>query len=240
MKRRLAGPRSVTEALRANVSQIVVVYFDPQVRSAAEVAKEAGERGARVEEKTARDLDALTPDGLRHQGILAISGEYSYVDLDELMRQAGERPLLVALDEITDPHNLGAIIRSAVALGANGILTLKDRAAPVTGVAVRAAAGATEHARIARVTNLSRTLAELAERDLQIVGLAGEGDTLISELPEAPAGRVLVIGSEGKGLRPLVRKHCQVLARIDLPGAIASLNASVAAGIALYEASRQR
>ena len=240
MKRRLAGPRSVTEALRADVNQIVVVYFDPQVRSAAEVAKEAGQRGARVEEKTARDLDALTPDGLRHQGILAISGEFSYVDLDELMRQAGERPLLVALDEITDPHNLGAIIRSAVALGANGILTLKDRAAPVTGVAVRAAAGATEHARIARVTNLSRTLAELAERDLQIVGLAGEGDTRISELPEAPGGRVLVIGSEGKGLRPLVRKHCQVLARIDLPGAIASLNASVAAGIALYEASRQR
>lgn len=240
MKRRLAGPRSVTEALRANVSQIVVVYFDPSVRSAAEVAKEAAQRGARVEERAARDLDALTPDGLRHQGVLAISGEYSYVDLDELMRQAGERPLLVALDEITDPHNLGAIIRSAVALGANGILTLKDRAAPVTGVAVRAAAGATEHARIARVTNLSRTLAELAERDLQIVGLAGEGDTLISELPEAPAGRVLVIGSEGKGLRPLVRKHCQVLARIDLPGAIASLNASVAAGIALYEASRQR
>ncbi len=240
MKRRLAGPRSVTEALRANVGAIVVVYFDPSVRAAADVAKEAAQRGARVEERTARDLDALTPDGLRHQGVLAISGEYSYVDLDELMRQAGERPLIVALDEITDPHNLGAIIRSAVALGADGILTLKDRAAPVTGVAVRAAAGATEHARIARVTNLARTLAELAERDLQIVGLAGEGDARIAELPEPPAGRVLVIGSEGKGLRPLVRKHCHLLARIDLPGAIASLNASVAAGIALYEASRQR
>jgi 23S rRNA (guanosine2251-2'-O)-methyltransferase len=239
VKRRLAGPHGVTEAIRANPGQVVILYFDPGVRTASEVAREASERGVRIEERTGRDLDALA-DGLRHQGVLAITGEFSYVDLDELLRQAGERPLIVALDEITDPHNLGAIVRSAVALGADGIITLKDRAAPVTAVAVRAAAGATEHARIARVTNLSRTLVELAERDLSIVGLAGEGETLISELPEAPAGRVLVIGSEGKGLRPLVRKHCHLLARIELPGAIASLNASVAAGIALYEASRQR
>lgn len=239
MKRRLAGPRSVTEAIRANAGQVIVLYFDPNVRAATEVVKEAGERGVKVEERTARDLDALA-DGLRHQGVLAITGEYSYLDLEELLEKAGPAPLIVALDEITDPHNLGAIVRSAVALGADGILTLKDRAAPVTPVAVRAAAGATEHARIARVTNLSRTLIDLAQRDFQIVGLAAEGDTLISQLPEAPFGRVLVIGSEGKGLRPLVRKQCAILARIDLPGAIASLNASVAAGIALYEASRQR
>lgn len=239
MKRRLAGTHGVAEATRAQPGQIVVVYFDPTVRAAADVAKEAAGRGVKIEERTGRELDALA-DGLRHQGVLAITGEYSYVDLSELLERAGPAPLLVALDEITDPHNLGAIVRSAVALGADGIITLKDRAAPVTPVVVRVAAGATEHARIARVTNLARTLHELAERDLSIVGLAGEGDARIAELPPAPFGRVLVVGSEGKGLRPLVRKHCHLLARIDLPGPIASLNASVAAAIALYEAARQR
>jgi 23S rRNA (guanosine2251-2'-O)-methyltransferase len=237
VRRRIAGPRAALEAVRAAAGQVVVVYFDPSVRAAAEAAKEAAGRGVKVEERTARDLDALAGE-LRHQGILAITGEYSYVPLEQLLAGGG-RPLLVALDEITDPHNLGAIVRSAVALGATGVITLKDRAAPVTPVAVRAAAGATEHARITRVTNLARTLAELAEQELQIVGLAAEGDTDISSLPPASTGRVLVVGSEGKGLRPLVRKQCTVLARIPLPGVIASLNASVAAGIALYEAARQ-
>ncbi len=238
MKRRIAGPRAVVEAVRAGAGQLVVVYFDPQVRAAGEAAQEAAARGVKVEERAARELDALAGE-LRHQGVLAIAGEFSYVPLEALY-EGEDEPLLVALDEITDPHNLGAIVRSAVALGASGVITLKDRAAPVTPVVVRAAAGATEHAKIARVTNLARTLAQLAEQDLQIVGLAAEGDVDIGALPDAPRGRVLVVGSEGRGLRPLVRRHCQVLASIPLPGTIASLNASVAAGIALYAAAAQR
>lgn len=238
MKRRIVGPRAVAEAVRAHPGQVVVVYFDPSVRAAAEVAREAGGRGVKIEERSQRDLDGLAGE-LRHQGVLAITGEFSYLPLEALY-EGVDQPLLVALDEITDPHNLGAIIRSAVALGADGIITLKDRAAPVTPVAVRAAAGATEHAKVARVTNLARTLADLGDQELSIVGLAAEGDVEIGALPPAPRGRVLVVGSEGKGLRPLVRKHCHVLARIPLPGAIASLNASVAAGIALFEAARQR
>jgi 23S rRNA (guanosine2251-2'-O)-methyltransferase len=175
----------------------------------------------------------------RSQGLLALAGEYPYVGPD-LLDTLGDGALIVALDEITDPHNFGAIVRSAVAFGADAILTLKDRAAPATPVVVRASAGATEHARIVRITNLARTLASLREDGRQIVGLAAEGDASISALPPADRGRVLVIGSEGHGLRPLVRKQCDVLARIAMPGRIASLNASVAAGIALHAVSQQR
>lgn len=185
-------------------------------------------------------MNALAPEG-RHQGIVAIAGEFAYIELEEALLAAAERPLLVALDEITDPHNLGAIVRSAVAFGADAILTLRDRAAPVTPVVVRASAGATEHARIVRVTNLARTLTALREQhQLQVVGLAADGEVEISKLPEAERGRVLVVGSEGKGMRPLVRKQCSVIARIPIGGPLASLNASVAAGIALYAASEQR
>ena len=185
------------------------------------------------------ELDALA-EGLRHQGVVAITGDFPYLDLEGLLAGIEGAPFLLALDEITDPHNFGAMIRSAVALGAHGVLTLKDRAAPVTGAVVRASAGATEHARIARVTNLARTLTELRdERGLSIVGLAADGDRDIDALDEAPQGRVIVVGSEGKGLRPLVRKQCTELARIPMTNAIASLNASVAASIALF-ATRPR
>jgi 23S rRNA (guanosine2251-2'-O)-methyltransferase len=172
--------------------------------------------------------------------VVAVAGEYPYLSLAELLAALPARALLVALDQVTDPHNFGAIVRSAVALGADGVLTLKDRAAPVTPVVVRASAGATELARIARVTNLARTLGELRERGLQIVGLDAEGTTRLRELPAAEAGRVLVVGSEGHGLRRLVREQCDVLASIELGGRLGSLNASVAAGIALYESMQQR
>jgi 23S rRNA (guanosine2251-2'-O)-methyltransferase len=185
------------------------------------------------------ELDALA-EGLRHQGVVAIGGDFPYLDLDGLLARIEGPPFLLALDEITDPHNFGAMIRSAVALGAHGVLTLKDRAAPVTGAVVRASAGATEHANIARVTNLARTLAELREhRFLSIVGLDAEGEHDIDKLPPAPEGRVIVVGSEGKGLRPLVAKQCTHLARIPMTNAIASLNASVAASIAMF-ATRPR
>jgi 23S rRNA (guanosine2251-2'-O)-methyltransferase len=166
--------------------------------------------------------------------VVAIAGSYSYLSFDELMGQLPERALLVALDEITDPHNFGAIVRSAVALGAHGIITLKHRAAPVTPVVVRASAGATEHARIARVANLAHTLDALQERDYEVLGLAAEADTDLHGVRASRSGRVLVVGSEGRGLRRLVREHCTQLVRIPMAGPIASLNASVAAAIALY------
>lgn len=240
MKRLLLGPHSVIEALRAAPDRVSVVYADAAPNAAvADVLRVARERNVRCEPRERAELDVLSRAG-RHQGVLAIAGEYSYLTLEALLAGAGERPLLVALDQITDPHNFGAIIRSAVGLGAQGIITLKDRAAPVTPAVVRASAGASEVARIARVTNLSRALDELRARDLQVVGLAPEGEIELAALPFAREGRVLVIGSEGSGLRRLVRERCDVLARIRLAGTLQSLNASVATAIAIYESLKTR
>lgn len=238
MKRVVVGPRAVVEALRASAAEVNAVFVQPEARRAlADLAKEAGQRGVKVEERTHDELDALAK-GHKHQGVVAITGAYPYADLPTLLERAASPPLFVALDQITDPHNLGAIVRSAVAFGADGVITLKNRAAPVTPVVVRASAGATEHARIARVTNLARTLADLVERGVDAIGLDADGDVAIDALPPAPGGRVLVIGAEGKGLRRLVRERCSMLARIPQTGPVASLNASVAASIALFCARR--
>ena len=239
MKRLLLGPHAVLEAVRGRAGQIAVVFVASNAERGHKAAlDEIRSRGVRIEGRPPEELDAIA-DGTRHQGLLALAGEYPYVGPD-VLETLGDDVLLVALDEITDPHNFGAIVRSAVAFGADAILTLKDRAAPVTPVVVRASAGATEHARIVRITNLARTLAALRDEGRQIVGLAAEGEVAVTDLPPAERGRVLVVGSEGHGLRPLVRKQCDVLARIAMPGRIASLNASVAAGIALHAVSRQR
>ena len=241
MKRILVGRRPVLEALRASPQSISVIYLDAADKAAMrEIDDEARKRDVRVEERDGAELEALAT-GLRHQGAVAITGEFSYLDLDTLLHKLpAERALIVALDEVTDPHNFGAIVRSAVAFGADGILTLKHRAAPVTPVVVRASAGATEHAQIARVTNLAQTLDVLAERGLEIVGLDMDGDLLIEDLEVELGGLVLVVGSEGRGLRRLTRERCTRIASITMPGPIASLNASVAAGIAIHHASRAR
>jgi 23S rRNA (guanosine2251-2'-O)-methyltransferase len=237
MKRLLLGPRAASEGIRAAPGQVSVVYLQVGGGHTAELIALARNRNVAVQERTAEELDAMA-EGVRHQGVIAIAGEYAYCPLDDLLEAAGPGTVILALDQIQDPHNLGAIVRSAVALGAVGIITLKDRAAPVTPVVVRASAGATERARIARVTNLARTLGELREREIQVIGLAAEGDVSIDALPPAPNGRALVVGSEGDGLRRLVRENCDHLARIPMSGALASLNASVAAAIALYECVR--
>jgi 23S rRNA (guanosine2251-2'-O)-methyltransferase len=240
MKRIVVGPRAVHEAVVAHSGDISAVFVQEDAgRALNDLAAEAGRRGVKVEARTKEELDALAK-GHKHQGVVAITGAYSYVDLDTVLARAASPALIVALDEITDPHNLGAIVRSAVAFGADGVITLKHRAAPVTPVVVRASAGATEHARIAKVTNLARTLEELAERGMSVVGLDAAGDCDLHTLPEAPEGRVIVVGAEGKGMRRLVRERCTVVAKIAHPGPVASLNASVAASIALYEAFRQR
>ena len=240
MKRIIAGPRAVGEALNGRARDIQVVFVERDARGAiGALVVEAERHAVRVEERTSEELDALAK-GHRHQGVVAIGGAYPYVDFEAIRAAAGPRPLYVGLDQITDPHNFGAIVRSAVIFGADGILTLKKRAAPVTPVVVRASAGATEHARIARVTNLSQTALSLSKEGMSVVGLDAEGDVSIADLPDAPAGRLIIVGAEGKGLRRLTRERCTVLARIEQVGPVASLNASVAASIALYEAARQR
>jgi len=240
MKRIVAGRRAVLEALRAERGSISAVYVDPEARDALRELIEAARRaGTPIEDHPRASLDALAGN-VRHQGVIAIGGDYPYIDLDALVGGAPSAPVFVALDELSDPHNFGAIVRSAVALGADGVITMRHRAAPVTPVVVRAAAGATEHARIARVTNLAASLVTLRERGLAIVGLDAQGSSRVDELPAFESGCVLVIGSEGRGLRRLVRERCDRLTRIELTGPIASLNASVAAAIALYEVCRRR
>ena len=240
MKRLLLGPRSVTEALRANAAEISVVYVsDEDRRELVTLSDEARKRNVIVEARTPHELDKLAK-GDRHQGVVAISGTYPYLNLEELLAKLPEKPLLVALDEVTDPHNFGAIVRSAVAFGAHGVITLKQRAAPVTPVVVRASAGATEHARIARVTNLATTLTTLANDGYDVIGLAAEGAGDLRTLIPPRGAAVLVVGSEGRGLRRLVRERCTELVRIPMDGPIESLNASVAAAIALYALTAPR
>lgn len=235
MKRLVLGPRAVAEALRGQAGELSVIYVADGRRELAELVELARQRRVVVEARPPEELDRLAK-GDRHQGVLAIGGSYPYLSFEELVDKLPELPFLVALDEITDPHNFGAIVRSAVAFGAHGVLTLKDRAAPVTPVVVRASAGATEHARIVRVTNLANTLQALAKEGYDVIGLAAEGsDDLRSLKRTRPT--CLVVGSEGHGLRRLVRERCTQLVRIPMDGPIASLNASVAAGIALYALS---
>lgn len=226
----------MTEALRAHAAELSVVYLAEDTRrELTTIAELAKQRGVVAETRSVRELEALA-EGERHQGVIAIGGSYSYVNFEELLDGMPDDALLVALDEITDPHNFGAIVRSAVAFGAYGVITLKQRAAPVTPVVVRASAGATEHARIARVTNLAQTLSSLVERGFEAIGLAGDASHDLRSL-SAGGARVLVIGSEGYGLRRLVRERCTSLVRIPMAGPIESLNASVAAGIALFALS---
>jgi 23S rRNA (guanosine2251-2'-O)-methyltransferase len=238
----VAGPHAVLEALKRGGESVQVVYFASGAaagRRMTAIKEAARSRNARLERIDERDLDALAGE-VRHQGVAAVAGAYTYVDLDTILRNALPRPLLLALDQVTDPHNFGAMVRSAVALGADGVIVLRKRACPVTPAVVRASAGATEHARIARVANLSRALLSLRERGLQVVGLDEKAEREMGSLGYPSEGRVLVVGSEGSGLRRLVRNSCDELVRIRLKGPVSSLNASVAAGIALYESARRR
>jgi len=180
-----------------------------------------------------------------HQGVVALAGEYRYAELGEVLARAapvadGAEPLLILLlDGITDPHNLGALVRSAEVLGAHGVVIPDRSAAPVTPAAVKASAGATERMRIARVGNLLRTLDSLRERGIRVLGADATGGQRLDEVDlTVPVG--LVVGAEGKGMREAVARRCDALFHIPQRGAVASLNASVAGAITLYEAARQR
>jgi len=237
MTRVLAGRRPVLEAMRGN-TKIRRIYTESQ-RPFPDVREAAQAQGIPITNRDRADLDRLS-DGVRHQGVVAIADEYEYRELDEIVARA-ERPLaLVALDQVTDPQNLGAIIRSAVTLGLDGLIVPKHRAAGITAAVVRASAGATEHAAIARVTNLQRTLLSLSESGIEVVGLDAGADVDIRDLEPSASGRVLVVGSEGKGLRRMVRQRCDIVVQIPQDGPLDSLNASVAAAIAIYEITGKR
>lgn len=240
----VAGRNSVLEALRAGVpcSAVFVghrITVDDRVR---EIRSVAAARGLPLMEVTTIELDRMT-DGLVHQGVAISVPAYAYVDLPRILaaaEKAGEPALVVALDGITDPRNLGAVLRSAAAFGAHGVVLPERRAAGVTAAAWKVSAGAAARMPVARVTNLVRALGELREAGCFVVGLDGAGSVEVADVQLATDPVVLVIGSEGKGLGRLVRSTCDVVAAIPIRGAVESLNAGVAAGIGLYQVARLR
>lgn len=237
MTRVLAGRRPVLEAMRGN-AKLSRIYTEPQ-RAYPDICKAAEAQGIPITNRDRAALDKLS-DGVRHQGVVALAEDFQFCEPEEIIAHSEGPPALVALDEVTDPQNLGAIIRSAVTLGLDGLIIPKHRAAGITAAVVRASAGATEHASIARVTNLQRTLLTLSESGLEIIGLDAGGDIDVRDLEPSPRGRVLVVGSEGKGLRRMVRQRCDIVVHIRQEGPMDSLNASVAAAIAMYEISAKQ
>lgn len=240
----VAGRNPVVEALRAGVPCTGVwlahqIDVDDRVR---EIRKLTTERHLPLAEVTRAELDKIT-DGLAHQGVAMQVPPYAYVDVDALLaraRRAGAPPLVVALDGVTDPRNLGAVLRSAGAFGAHGLVVPERRAAGVTASAWKVSAGAAARVPVARVTNLVRALGQLRDAGCSIVGLDAGGTMPVADLHLATDPVVLVVGSEGKGLGRLVRQNCDVIASIPIGSDVESLNAGVAAGIALYEVARLR
>ncbi|MFP2964234.1 23S rRNA (guanosine(2251)-2'-O)-methyltransferase RlmB [Myxococcus sp. 1LA] len=238
------GVNPVLEALRARPDEVERLYLvEGQLgaRAAGELLSRAREYGIRVE-KVTRERLATLADGGVHQGVVVELRGFKYAELEDVLEAAKalkQPPLVVVLDGIQDPHNLGAIIRSADALGAHGVVIAKDRAVQVTGTVAKASAGAVEHSRIARVVNISRALEELKEAGLWVAAADVDAkEPMWSARLDGPLA--LVVGAEGAGVREGVLKHCDFRLRIPMAGQVSSLNASVSAGILLYEVARQR
>jgi 23S rRNA (guanosine2251-2'-O)-methyltransferase len=239
----VAGRNAVLEALQAKVPATTLyiahhIDTDDRVRTAIKLA---ADRGLTLLETGRSELDRLT-QGAVHQGLALRVKPYEYAhpaDLTALAVDAAQLPLIVALDGITDPRNLGAVVRSAAAFGGHGVVIPGRRSAGVTAGAWKASAGALARVPVAQAANLARTLAAYREAGLFVVGLAADGGTDVADMEIADSPLVLVIGSEGRGLSRIVAEQCDLLARIPI-GDMESLNAGVAAGIALYEAARRR
>jgi 23S rRNA (guanosine2251-2'-O)-methyltransferase len=236
------GRNPVLECLRAGVpaTALYVAIGTQADERLTETVTRAADSGIAILEVPRADLDRMTTNGL-HQGIALQVPPYEYAHPDELLEAAMDAPpaLLVALDNISDPRNLGAIVRSVAAFAGHGVLIPQRRSASVTAVAWRTSAGAAARVPIARATNLTRTLKNWAGRGLQLVGLDADGDTVLDDLDGA-GPVVVVVGSEGKGLSRLVRESCDAVVSIPMAGPAESLNASVAAGVVLAEIARQR
>ncbi|HUC73885.1 MAG TPA: 23S rRNA (guanosine(2251)-2'-O)-methyltransferase RlmB [Vicinamibacterales bacterium] len=234
---RVYGIHPVLEALRAGrvTALRMSVRADDRL---SELVRVAEQQGVRVRRATVGELDRLARRGA-HQGVVADVHEADRLSVEDLVAGAKGAPLVVVLDGIEDPHNVGAIIRTVDAAGADGVIRQARHAARLDGAAAKASAGAVSHVRIAEVVNIARALESLKDAGVWTIGLAADGatpyDAIDFRLPSA-----VVVGAEGTGLRRLIRERCDWLASIPLAGHVQSLNVSVAAGIALFEAVRQR
>lgn len=240
----VAGRNPVVEALRAGVpakALYVAARIDTDER-VRESLKTAADQGIPLLEASRTDLDRLTGQAV-HQGLVLQVPPYAYAHPEDLLERAadsGRPPLLVVLDGVTDPRNLGAVVRSVAAFGGHGVIVPERRAAGMTATAWKTSAGAAARIPVARTTNVNRALESLKAAGCFVVGLDADGDVRLPGLELATGPLVLVAGAEGKGLSRLVRENCDVVASIPMIGGTESLNASVAMGVALYEVSRLR
>lgn len=237
----IEGRNPVIEALKSDAQiDTILISKEAAQGSLNKVIELAKEKNILVKNVDKTALDKLS-ENKRHQGVIAQAMEYEYKDIDDILeyaRQKGEKPFVIILDEITDVHNLGAIIRTAECLGAHGVIIPKRRAAQVNGVVAKSSAGAIEYLPVARVTNISQTIEELKVKGLWIYGADMDGKNIYDEKFDVPVA--LVIGSEGSGIGRLVKEKCDNLVKIPMRGNINSLNASCAASIIIYEIMKQR
>ena len=235
----IAGRNAVMEALKSgrNLDSVLIARGDRQ-GSIAAIAARCKEQGIPIKEADVRKLDAMAAN---HQGVIAIAACKEYVTLDALFDAAAERgesPFFIVCDELEDPHNLGAILRTAEAAGAHGVIVPRRRSVGLTSTVYKASAGAVEYVPVARVANINDTLRELKERGVWVYGLDMDGeDWCATDMTGATA---LVVGSEGRGVSRLVRENCDFILSLPMNGRVNSLNASVACGIVMYEVARQR
>jgi 23S rRNA (guanosine2251-2'-O)-methyltransferase len=240
----VAGRNPVVEALRAGVparSLYVAARIDADDRT-KEALKIATDLGLALLEVSRTDLDRITGNAV-HQGLALQIKAYEYAHPEDLLVRAadrGDEPLIVALDGVTDPRNLGAVLRSAAAFGGHGVVVPQRRSAGVNAAAWKVSAGAAARVPVALASNLTRALEDYKKAGCFVVGLDAGGDTSLPDLELADGPVVLVVGSEGEGLGRLIRQTCDVIASIPMAGQMESLNAGVAAGIALYEVARRR
>jgi len=242
MSRLVYGLHPVQELLHSRPQQIQLLWLlEPRGsrrHSLAEFKRQVKERGIEVRHATREQLDAFC-DTASHQGVVAVVGEFDYCALEDLVESTHPSPLLVAADGITDPQNLGAMIRSSVVLGATGMVVPKDRSSAITPTVVRVSSGATEHLRCAMVINLARALRQLKQAGLWVTGAVERGGLAPSQLALTEP-TVLVLGNEQRGIRPNVLKACDQLVTIPTTGPIGALNVAAATSVLLYEAARQR
>lgn len=238
----IEGRNALTEALKSGraIDKLYVAEGSTD-RALARLAALAKEAGAVVVPTDRRKLDQMSPTGA-HQGVIAAVAAHEYASVDDILDLAarrGEAPLIVICDELSDPHNLGAIIRTAECAGAHGVIIPKRRSVGLTAVVAKTSAGAVEYLPVARVANVVNTIRELKEKGVWVYGTAADADSELYRT-ELTGPAAIVIGNEGEGMSRLVRESCDVLVSIPMKGKISSLNASAAAAVMLYEALRQR
>jgi 23S rRNA (guanosine2251-2'-O)-methyltransferase len=235
------GHLPVLELLRADPGRAerVLIADGVQDRRLGEVIRLAKTNGVPIMRVPREKIASVVPEGARHQGVVAIAAAASYADVDDVIRNAAKPSLFVVLDGVEDPRNLGATLRSAECAGVDGVFIPERRAVGLTETVVKTSAGATEYVKVAKAGNLNRLIDELKRSDIWVVGTSAEAEMEYSDW-DWTRNSALVLGSEGKGLHRSVAENCDVLVRVPMRGKIESLNVSVAAGVILFEAQRQR